>query len=319
MKLPWKIISITAALTILILAIIYSIAQPAIQTSMSSNGFGLSSYYYDDDDFGFYKTKELAEMADVAEEAFSRIAPVPTDDYIGGETAAETEQKMIKTGDLSVVVDDATAGATQVSELASKYGGYVQSLNVYEYEDGSHYAYVTIRVPIDNFDSVMTDVKTLANLVETESIDSQDVTEQYTDLEARLKNAEAEEAQYLAILEKAEDVEDILNVTTYLSRVRETIERYEAQIKYLENQTDLATIYVYLGEEERIIIPADKWQPWVEIKTAVQTLVVFFQQVANALIWIVIFSLGVALPLALIIWLTAAIVRRIMKKRTRKQ
>jgi len=91
-------------------------------------------------------------------------------------------------------------------------------------------------------------------------------------------------------------VEDILNVTTYLSRVRETIERYEAQIKYLENQTDLATIYVYLGEEERIIIPADKWQPWVEIKTAVQTLVVFFQQVANALIWIVIFSLGVALP-----------------------
>lgn len=104
-------------------------------------------------------------------------------------------------------------------------------------------AYVIVKVPSGSLEDFMERVRGLGKVL-SEETSARDVTEQYIDLEARLENAKREEKRLLEILNMAKTVDEVLKVEEYLKRIREEIERLEAQKKYLERRVEYATVLV---------------------------------------------------------------------------
>jgi len=250
--------------------------------------------------------------------AMEEVSAVPEAGYIGGEDVLQTEQKVIKNANLTLKVDSAEEAAGQIVNVATAYQGFVQSSNIYESETGAKSGSVIIRVPANDFEKAITEIKNLANLVISEKISGQDVTEEFIDLEARLNNKYAEEQQYLEILEKATEVEDILMVTERLSWVRAEIERLEGRKKYLENLTDMSTISTYLTEEEKFEVPVEKWRPLETIRQAFRAMIAGLQTLADFGIWIIFFAVMIGLPIAIVVWIIILLVKKMRKRKSKK-
>jgi len=239
----------------------------------------------------------------------------PYDGYLADDEFIDTETRIIKNGNITAKVDNAEETAGKISDLAGRYEGFVQSSNIYESSTGAKSGTVIIRIPVDGFEAAFAEIKTLATQVVSESVSGQDVTEQYVDIQSRLKNKEAEEAQYLDILNQATSVEDILMVTERLSWVRQEIEQLQGRLNYLENMTDMSTISAYISEEEKIEIPVDKWRPIDTIRQSFRAMIAGLQGLANMGIWIVMFAALIALPIAIIVFLIIWIVKKIKNRK----
>jgi len=250
----------------------------------------------------------------IAEEMPSAV-PVYEEGYLSDDEFANIDQRIIKNGNITAKVDNAEDSATKISEIAGRYEGFVQSSNIFESSTGAKSGTIIIRVPVDKFELAFNEIKTLATQVVSESVSGQDVTEQYIDLQSRLKNKKAEEEQYLEILNRASDIEDILMVTERLSYVRGEIERLQGRLNYLENQTDLSTITTFVSEEEKIEIPVAKWRPIETIRTAFRAMIAGLQGLANLAIWLIMFAALIVLPIGLIIWLIVWIVKKFHHKK----
>ncbi len=244
----------------------------------------------------------------------AKIGIMPPMQPSAGPTAADVEQRVIKNASLNLVVDSVQEGIDRISVIAVAQKGFVQQSSVNERGDGTFSGYVTIRVPSDMFEAAMTEIKGIANVVKSESVSGQDVTEQYTDLEARLRNAKAQETTYLAILNRATSVEDILAVQRELSNVRYQIEALEGQRQYLENQTSFSTISVSLAEEAAVRLPTKEFRPVTSMKEAAQALVRVFQAMLVGLIWLVIIGIGVLIPFVLFWWIVFLVARAAWRK-----
>lgn len=215
---------------------------------------------------------------------------LPGKDYTSEGMPGVTEERMIiRTGEMSLVVADVMQARDEVAQLAVSLNGYVVSSRIWG-EEQEMRGQVSIRVPDEQFELTLTKLRELAIRVESESTDSQDVTEEYIDLEARLKNAEATESQYLALLDRATEVEDILNIYNSLSRVRTEIEQIKGRMQYLERTTSMSYISVRL-EPEATAAPLARagWSMLEEFKSAIRGIVVFGQWLGTVAIWLVIF------------------------------
>ena len=210
---------------------------------------------------------------------------------------AAVERKIIRTGHITLEVEDVAGTIGQAAEVADELGGYVVSSYKNENERGTSGS-VTVRVPADKFDEAFGRLRQLAVKVPYENTESRDVTEEYVDLQARLHNLEATETQYLALLERAGTVEEMLDVQRALSDVRGQIEQIEGRIKYLERTSDMALIEVSLEETKKL---AERWNASDTFKSAVRGLTTFWRGIATGLIWIGIFC-WIWIPI-LVIWL----------------
>jgi hypothetical protein len=204
------------------------------------------------------------------------------------DTSDVIDRQVIKTAHLSIEVDDFHVAIKEVEQITAKAGGYVLSSSSYVTGTGHRRGGITIRVPETGFLSVIDDLEKIGE-VKSKSASGQDVTEEYIDLEARLKNYEKQEARLLEILSKAEKVEDILKVEEQLGRIRGEIERLTGRLKYLNERIEMATITVELYEPEPIT------QSW-GLRNALKLAVAGFITTVNALIVFI----GYALPLAAI-------------------
>lgn len=281
-------------LTLFVLAV--AIAAGVVMDTSSRSTFqsGITSMEYD----GFVASSSTgaAPMMNYAmDEARFTLS--------SGKTAVEVDQKIIKTGYLTITVDGVTENVQAISSVATAAGGFVQSSSVSEDSEGNRLGYIIIRIPAKAFESTMQSVKDLAVHIETESSDGQDVTEQYTDLEARLNAAQAQEAQYLLILEDAATVGEVLAVQEHLALVRSDIESLEGQIQYLTNQTEYSTLSVSITEETKVSLPSAKFNLVRDVKEAAKFVVTLGQRALSALIWVVIVGGAVSLPLAVIAWI----------------
>ena len=122
----------------------------------------------------------------------------------GGQNGADSvtdDRKIVRTGSITMEVADIGKSLDDIAAIAGQYGGYVVSSNQRGDTD-SPSGYISIRVPADKFGDALQKLKALATKVTYENTNSQDVTEQYIDLQAQLKNYEATEAQYLELLKK---------------------------------------------------------------------------------------------------------------------
>jgi len=143
--------------------------------------------------------------------------------YQTATTEATQDRMIVRTGDMSLVVKDIPQACDEIAQLAARFDGYVVSSSIWGEEEEMR-GQISIRVVDEKFDQALAELRELAVRVKSENTNSQDVTQEYTDLQARLNNAEATEKQYLALLEKATAVEDILKIYDSLSRVRQEIE-----------------------------------------------------------------------------------------------
>lgn len=243
----------------------------------------------------------IAPMAPPMMDAVGRGSmPYPTPRPTAGETAAEVDQKIVKNGRLELVVDKVAEASEAIGRIATSREGFVQSTSVTERGDGSYAGDISIRVPVAKFEEAVTEIKKLANLVRNENATGQDVTEQYTDLQAQLRNAQAQEATYLEILKRAEDVEDVLAVQDRLGSIRAEIESLQGRMKYIENTTSYSTISVWLQEETVLRAPTKEFRFGAIVRDAVRTLVAALQDLAAGLVYAVIVWGGILLPIGLI-------------------
>lgn len=247
------------------------------------------------------------------EPIYDEMSAVP-----GGTNIPNIDQRVIKDAYLELEVESAEDASTRITNIAITKQGFVQRVDIYESPTGAKSGTVTIRVPVDEFEATVQEIKNLASLVISETVSGQDVTEEYIDLEAQLKNKYAEEEQYLEILDRALTIEDILKVTERLSWVRAEIERLEGRLKYLENLTDMSTITSYLEEEKRVEIPVEKWRPLDTIRNAFRAGIAGFQVIADALIWIGMIILFFALPILIIVGIIVWIVRAVRRRKKKR-
>jgi len=243
------------------------------------------------------------------EEVVPTVPTAPDEMYKAGvatstpEALPQTEERMIvRTGDMSLVVADVTQGCDDIAHLAVRFDGYVVSSSISGEEEEMR-GWISIRVPDERFDQALAEVRSLAVRVKSESTYSEDVTEEYIDLQARLKNAEATEQQYLVLLDKAVDVEDILSIYNYLSQVREQIEQIKGQMQYLERTSSMSYISVSL-EPEVTVKPLVRvgWSALEVLKSAARGIVIFGQWLGTLAIWLVIFIPVWGTVLGIIIW-----------------
>jgi len=226
------------------------------------------------------------------------------DDKGSGTTIllTDNERMIVRNGDISLIVTDVSQAMEAISQLAGGYNGYVVSSSVSGEEEGMR-GWISIRVPDDSFEQALAGIRELAVRVEEESTNSQDVTEEYIDLGARLANAEATEQQYLALLDKAEDVDDILRIYDYLSRVRQEIEQIKGRMQYLERTSSMSLISAYLRPEfsGKATVPAG-WNVLQIFKSAARGLVITGQVLGTIAIWLLIFIPIWGTVLGIILW-----------------
>jgi len=201
-----------------------------------------------------------AESADAGGGTGQSEAPVGGSGEDGGLPLPQlVDRKIIRTARLEVGVENVSAAVAEVEDIAVAAGGWVSESNVFIDEpstsdDGdvrtprrTETATVTIRVPAEAYRSVVGQLRGIAEEVKSESSEASEVTEEYTDLQARLRNEKATEAQLLELLTKAETIPDILTVQDRVDQVRLEIERVQGRINLLDSLTDLATITVQLA------------------------------------------------------------------------
>ncbi|MGI8566503.1 MAG: DUF4349 domain-containing protein [Pyrinomonadaceae bacterium] len=166
--------------------------------------------------------------------------------------AAVTQRKIIRNAALSIEIDAPTDGQRRIASIAEARGGFVVTSESRQQGGASSeskpYEVVTIevRVPAAEFDAVVSEIRAVGGRVKEEKITGQDVTEEYIDLEARLRTKKALEAQFIEIMKSARKVSDALEVQSEMAEVRTEIERLEGRRRFLENQSSLSTIKITL-------------------------------------------------------------------------
>ena len=159
--------------------------------------------------------------------------------------SAADGRQIISQGSMSVQVQDVPIASAQVRAIAEGAGGFVEQLSSFGVDEFKETT-MSIRVPQDEFFSVFEQIKALGK-VQSENAGSEDVTERFIDLEARLNSAQREEASLLSLLDRANQVSEILTIERELARVRTELEQVQGQLNFLERRVDLATITVFLS------------------------------------------------------------------------
>ncbi len=234
--------------------------------------------------------------------ANGQISATPIPAPVTSQTGRE--QMIVMNGDLQLRVTETDQNLTQVKAIAVDAGGYVAKSEVWS-DGATRSARAELRIPATQFQSVMERLKGLAVEVIRESAVGEDVTEEYVDLEGRLKGVQATAARTEALLEKAEKVDEALKVNTELGSLQEQIEQITGRMKYLENRVAYSTINVTLNP---VVTPppAEAWLPGATVERAVGFLGTAARFLVDVLIWIVV----IGLPLGALIWIITRVLRR---------
>lgn len=248
----------------------------------------------------------------------------------GGPQAAAVERLVIQNADVAIVVTDVDARMKEIEALAKTLGGYVVASNRYQTQvySGDRYvdvpqATLTIRVPSEKLDQALDAIKKDVVEVQSESRSGQDVTADYVDLQSRLKNLEATEAQLNKILENATDTQDVLDVFNQLTAIREQIELVKGQMKYYEESAALSAININVIAEATVQpLEIAGWKPAGVARDAIQGLINFLQGFADFFIrfflrdlWVILLVL---LPFYVLFLIGRAFFRRIRKPKAAK-
>lgn len=226
------------------------------------------------------------------------------------------DRQVIYDGQMQLEAADTRAAFDRIIALVQGSGGFVAATSIGDTteEDEQPTISLTLRLPADNLTATLTQIREVADRVVTESLQSQDVTDQFVDIEAQLRNLTALETELLALLAELRDNNNadpskLLQVFDQIRATRGEIEQLEGRLQMLENLVSLATLQIGIVPlpASTPIVPTDPaWEPATQARGALRDLVEALQGLGNGLIRIGLYTLPILIivvgPLALIGW-----------------
>jgi multidrug efflux pump subunit AcrA (membrane-fusion protein) len=237
--------------------------------------------------------------------------------------AASAERMIVYTVNLRLEVQDTDKAVNDIAAIAAQYKGYIAASNLNRDPNGKMAGTITLRIPADSLDAAQKQIEAAGLKVLSRNKNSNDVTDQYTDLNARLTNLEATRDDLRKMLdsvtEKSNKAEDILAVYNQLSDVQGQIEQIKGQMNVLEKTTTLATLTVELVPHEEVqIVEPETWMPNRTVAQALHALVQALQGIVDLGIWLILFLLPVLIVLLIPFVVLALILRAIFRRRAKK-
>ena len=260
---------------------------------------------------------DMAEVESMPDNADGRSAN-------SGVEAAQQERLVIKNADLSIIVDDPAEKITEISTLAESMGGHVVSSNTYQsYADSGAQVpegNITIRVPAEKLDTALKQIKENVAEVDSETVSGEDVTDQYVDLQSRLKAKKAAEEKMLEIMSQARTTEETLAVYSQLQTIQSDIEVLTGQINYYERSAAMSSISVrVIATEKSKPIEIGGWKLGETASKSAQNLINYLQGFMRFLVNFFIFILPVLVTLFLPFYLVFLGIRAIVRHRRKKK
>ena len=240
-------------------------------------------------------------------------------DLSGGVPAAvpkepAAQRMIVRTAEVRIVVTDTAKTVDAVTTSAEAAGGYVATSNIWR-EGELLRAKLTIRVPADKLSATLASIRGLAKRVENETIASDDVSQEYVDLESQVRNLEATEAELRELLKVArvnsKRATEVLEVHQHLTMIRGQIEQNRGRMRYLSQVASMASVALEVMPDalaQPVVKPG--WQPLVVVRDASRALVVFLQKVVTTAIWFFIYVMPILGMLLLVIGALVKIARR---------
>jgi hypothetical protein len=277
---------------------------------------------------------ELPQSSDASGQAAPAPAPTAVAIYqTGDETIADNvagmDHMIIKNGDIKLLVKDSDVALDGVTQIVGDVNGYIVSSRVW-YQDyyGTNYKYatLTIRVPGNEFESVLRRLRGLALRVLDENATGEDVTDQYVDLQSQMTNLEATRDRIKGFLDQAKSVDEALRINQQLSDVEAQIEQIKGKMNFLSNRSAFSTITIDLEPDLPIInvtptpTPTPEpiqslgpWDPGNTTQRATNAVISSYRVIIDLLIWIFVVFVPIFAPPILIVWFIVWLI----KKRTK--
>lgn len=224
-------------------------------------------------------------------------------------------EKIITTVYIEMQTKDFMPTTEKLNSLIDKYKGFIQNSNIsyneYVYSDGLKYANYSIRIPSESLDAFIDEIIDIGNII-SESKNKEDISKNYRDTESRLRVLETKEERILALLEKAENMEDIIVLENQLSDVIYQKENLNQDLSSMDDKVDYSTVDLNIEEVAKLTAGGNSKTPFIEkIKTAFKDSFYFFTRNAGEIVLALIYFL----PYALILAVIGYIVYRWNKKR----
>jgi len=234
--------------------------------------------------------------------------------YLGIEPSSgyDDERKTVRNASMDLIVKRPKEASDNIRQVAEAAGGFLVSSQVNGGENASS-ASLSIRVPVDKFEEVRAKIAKLGVRVESEKVDAQDVTKQYVDLSARLRNLRAQETQYLGILKRARTVKDTVEVSDKINEARSQIEQQQAEFDALSKQVETVALTVSLIAEADVQVFGLQWRPLYHLKSAARdgldgvgdyasAMASFVFFIPALLLWVVTTLVGAAVAWRIVQW-----------------
>ncbi|MGH9755712.1 MAG: DUF4349 domain-containing protein [Blastocatellia bacterium] len=223
-------------------------------------------------------------------------------------------RKIIQNAEMTIETDTPNEGQRKIGVIAEKHGGFVVISESKRNEAASQnvastVVNVVVRVPAQKFQATLDEIRAVGGRIMHDRSSGQDVTEEYIDLEARIRTKKALEAQFLEIMKQARKISDAMEVQTQLADVRTEIERLEGRRRFLENQSALSTIDITLRTPTPVVAAATRGF-FYELKTALGDGVTVGADIFLGIIRFVIVMIPVTLFILLPAWYVFKWLRR---------
>ena len=222
------------------------------------------------------------------------------------------DRKIQKNARINIEVKNLDTVVFEVEKIVQKYEGEIISSNRGGADVGDPYANISFRVPAESLKDVLSEILELSSKVIREEIYTNDVTEEFIDVEAKLLNMKSTESRFQDLLLKTTTVSEILEVETQLTRIRGEIDGLEGRLKYLNQTTSTSKIDLNIQQESSIT--GDTWNVSESFRTAVRNLTSFGKISANFTINLLVFS-PILLLVILVIFLLWKFFPKLMKLR----
>jgi Domain of unknown function (DUF4349) len=222
---------------------------------------------------------------------------------------ADLERVILKNASVNITVNNSAAKVAEITAMAESMGGWVVSSNSYSSTNNAGepvtYGSITVRVPAERLHEAIERIKTDVISVESESINGQDVTQEYVDLSSQLTNLQATERQLQTVMESARRVEDVLAVQRELTHVQGQIETIQGRLKYFDEASTFSSIQVEVRPPMPGVVEAQNagWNPGETVENAVSVLLGITQFVIDSAITLIIIGLPFALVIGIPVWL----------------
>jgi hypothetical protein len=213
------------------------------------------------------------------------------------------DSKIIRNAALTMVVKDVRDSASQLTRMVMASHGQIDNLSLAETAEGCFSATIVLRIPATGLEDAVTRFKSIAVRTEQEQITARDVTHEFYDSEAHLRNLRAEEQQYLAIMKQSGKIPDTLEVAEHLSDVRDRIERQQAAVQAMSHDVEMSQVSITLTKLIDTKIAGFEWRPLQNARAAMREELVGLSEWADLAV-----AFLIRLPLAMLWVCTFAVV-----------